>query len=613
MIYGLIGIIRESWYLIMYVRCNPNKKNVKYLSYVEGYRDENGITRQKTIKKIGDWDTLIKLYDDPIAHFNQLAKSAESKISNIKIDTTEELGITNNYKNFGYCIIQRLYDELQLAEITSKVQCQHKTTYSIDQVLRLLVYSRILCPASKNETYNSKGQFFEKFDFSLKQLYRSLDFLAEQKEDILKQIWVQTKTSYERDNTVTYYDCTNYYFEISYNDEDLIDENGKILEKGYRKKGVSKEHRKTPIIQMGLLMDKTGIPLNYEIFPGNESEKTSLLPLLRDTKRTFDVERTILVADRGLNTSDNTYYLAGKNDDSSKHFDGYVYGQSVRGANARFKEWVLKKDYSIDEELDEHGNKITFKHKSRLIAKDVDININNNNEKSKAKTQTYQLQMVYYSEKYAKKQRKEREIALEKANSLIQNPAQYTRATSYGASKYVKNLSYIKDTGEIADSKNLSLNEELVAEEALYDGYYSIVTSETKMSDKELRDIYRGLWKIEESFKVTKSTLETRPVYVWTNEHIEAHFLTCFISLVMIRLLEKRTAGKFSAEQISTSLKNYICTKESHDIYKFGYRDEVIVELEQAFNINLNLKYQSLTKMKEILNPSKKGPKSQQK
>lgn len=146
-------------------------------------------------------------------------------------------------------------------------------------------------------------------------------------------------------------------------------------------------------------------------------------------------------------------------------------------------------------------------------------------------------------------------IVLEKTKSLIQNPAQYTRATSYGASKYVNNLSFVKDTSEIADAKNLSLNEELITEEGLYDGYYSIVTSETIMSDKELRDIYRGLWKIEERFKVTKSTLETRPIYVWTNEHIEAHFLTCFISLVMIRLLEKRTGGKYSAEQISTSLK----------------------------------------------------------
>lgn len=597
----------------MYVRCNPNKKNVKYLSYVEGYRDENGVSRQKTIRKIGDWDELIKLYDDPIAHFNNLAKSSESKVNTIKIDTSEELGITNDYKNFGYCIIQRLYNELKLNEVTNLYQQKHKCTFSFDKILRLLVYSRILHPASKNETFKNKDMYFEKFDFTLKQLYRSLDFIPEQKESILQQLWNNTKDLYQRDISTTYYDCTNYYFEISYNDEDLIDETGVILEKGYRKKGVSKEHRKTPIIQMGLLMDKSGIPLNYELFPGNESEKTSLLPLLRETKKTFGIDRTILVADRGLNTSDNTYFLAGKNDDSCKHFDGYIYGQSVRGASAAFKAWVLQQDYQTDEETNEDGEKIYFKHKSRLFAKDVDVNIDVSKCKRKVKTQTYQLQMVYYSEKYAQKQKKERELVIEKAKSLIKNPSHYTKSTSYGASKYVNNISFVKDTGEIADTKNLTLNEQLVEEEALYDGYYSIVTSEIKMSDKELRDTYRGLWKIEESFKVTKSTLETRPVYVWTAEHIEAHFLTCFISLVMVRLIEKQIQSKYSPERITNSLRKYICTKESHDIYKFGYRDEVIVELEQAFNINLNLKYQSLTKMKEILNPSKKGPKSQQK
>lgn len=597
----------------MYVRCNPNKKNVKYLSYVEGYRDENGVSRQKTIRKIGDWDELIKLYDDPIAHFNHLAKSSESKVNTIKIDTSEELGITNDYKNFGYCIIQRLYNELKLNEVTNLYQQKHKCTFSFDKILRLLVYSRIIHPASKNETFKNKDMYFEKFDFTLKQLYRSLDFIPEQKESILQQLWNNTKDLYQRDISTTYYDCTNYYFEISYNDEDLIDETGVVLEKGYRKKGVSKEHRKTPIIQMGLLMDKSGIPLNYELFPGNESEKTSLLPLLRETKKTFGIDRTILVADRGLNTSDNTYFLAGKNDDSCKHFDGYIYGQSVRGASAAFKAWVLQQDYQTDEETNEDGEKIYFKHKSRLFAKDVDVNIDVSKCKRKVKTQTYQLQMVYYSEKYAQKQKKERELVIEKAKSLIKNPSHYTKSTSYGASKYVNNISFVKDTGEIADTKNLTLNEQLVEEEALYDGYYSIVTSEIKMSDKELRDTYRGLWKIEESFKVTKSTLETRPVYVWTAEHIEAHFLTCFISLVMVRLIEKQIQSKYSPERITNSLRKYICTKESHDIYKFGYRDEVIVELEQAFNINLNLKYQSLTKMKEILNPSKKGPKSQQK
>lgn len=465
-------------------------------------------------------------------------------------------------------------------------------------MLKLLVYSRILYPGSKNATYNNKDKYFEKFDFSLKQMYRSLDYFPFYKNEILKQIWNNSKDKFKRDHTTAYYDCTNYYFEISYNDEDLIDETGTILEKGLRKKGVSKEHRKTPIVQMGLLMDKTGIPLNYGIFPGNESEKNSLLPLLKETRKIYGMERTIIVADRGLNTSDNTYKLSGKNDTQTKHFDGYVYGQSIRGASSEFKEWVLKQsDYISDISENENGKTISFKHKSRLFAKDVNINTH----KGKGKSLTYQKQMVYYSEKYAKKIQREREILVEKAKKLISNPGHFTQANTHGVKKYINNLAFIKETGEIADASNLSLNEAILAEEALYDGYYSIVTSELNLSDKEIRDIYRGLWKIEESFKVAKSTLETRPVYVWLTEHIESHFLICFISLIIMRLLEQQLDGKYSTQKIADSLKNYTCTKEAHDIYKFAYRDEVIEAFEQQLNIDLNLKYQKYTNMKKIL------------
>ena len=203
--------------------------------------------------------------------------------------------------------------------------------YDLNQIFELLIFSRILFPASKNETFNNKDIFFEKFDFSLKDLYRSLDYFNGFRDDILKLIWDNTKDKYNRDTSISYYDTTNYYFEISYNDEDLIDENGTILEKGYRKKGPSKEHRKTPIISMGLLMDKIGIPLSYDLFPGNESEKLQMRPALKSTKAKYGIDRTIIVADRGQNTSDNLVFIAGKNDDDHTNHDGYVYGQSIIG------------------------------------------------------------------------------------------------------------------------------------------------------------------------------------------------------------------------------------------------------------------------------------------
>ena len=213
-----------------------------------------------------------------------------------------------------------------------------------------------------------------------------------------------------------------------------------------------------------------------------------------------------------------------------------------------------------------------------------------------------QKQMVYYSQKYANKQKHDRDMMIQKAKDLINNPNKYTKATSYGAANYVKNLSFVGDTGEIADKTNLLLDEEKIKEEEKFDGYYSIVTSEEKLSDIEIRNIYRGLSKIEETFKVTKSELETRPVYVWTSEHIEAHFLTCFISLVIMRLMENKLDNKFSTKAIIKSLKEYKSSKVENDIYMQNNYTKIIQLFNELYNLNLNKKYMTLSKIKKILN-----------
>ena len=210
--------------------------------------------------------------------------------------------------------------------------------------------------------------------------------------------------------------------------------------------------------------------------------------------------------------------------------------------------------------------------------------------------------MVYYSQKYANKQAHERELAIEKAKDLINNPKKYNQATSYGCTKYINNIKFVEETGEIADGIDLSLKLNKIDEEAKFDGYYSIVTSEKQLSDKEIRDIYKGLWKIEESFKITKSELETRPVYVWTDESIEAHFLSCFVSLVILRLIEQKINRKFSTTKIIEALKNYTSTNIEHDIYLQDFRNDVIKELEVIFNIDLSHKYLTLSQIKKLLN-----------
>lgn len=595
-----------------------------YLSFVQGYRDEYGKIKHRTIKKIGYLDELEKQFDNPIEHFKNIAKEknnneiTEYTIKNLNTKTIDE---NVNSKNLGYIVLKKIYKELQIDNFLSNEQKKLKMKYDLNQIFELLIFSRILFPASKNETFNNKDIFFEKFDFSLKDLYRSLDYFNGFRDDILKLIWDNTKDKYNRDTSISYYDTTNYYFEISYNDEDLIDENGTILEKSYRKKGPSKEHRKTPIISMGLLMDKIGIPLSYDLFPGNESEKLQMRPALKSTKAKYGIDRTIIVADRGQNTSDNLVFIAGKNDDDHTNHDGYVYGQSIIGADKEFKTWAISQDGFVNDYVyDEDGNLVTykeriededgkllryeekpviFKHKSRVYAKKVKIKKDN---KRKVNYTVYQKQMIYYSKQYADRQKHERENAIKKAKDLIENPGKYTQATSYGCTKYINNIRFDEETGEIPKGLELSLKLDKIKEEEKFDGYYSIVTSEKDLSDKEIRDIYKGLWKIEESFKITKSNLETRPVYVWTKEHIEAHFLTCFISLVIIRLLEYKTNRKYSTRKMIDSLKKFNSTNIEHDIYLQNFSNDVIKNFEEIFDVNLSRKYLTLSEIKKILN-----------
>ena len=598
-----------------------------FLVYAQGYR-KNGKVKHKTIEKIGYLDDLKELYDDPLAHFKELAKQKNKediKEYTIKNLNTKIIDNSSKSKNLGYVAIRKIYQELGLEDFFKEKNKSLKIKYNLNKIFSLLVYSRIMYPGSKKETFDKRDRFFEDFEgFDLEDIYRSLDYFTQYKEDIESLLWNTTKETYKRNTDNLYYDCTNYYFEINYNDTDLVDEEGNIIEKNYRKRGPEKNHRPDPIIEMGLLMDSTNIPLSYDLFPGNESEKLSLLPLTRKTKLNCKLGRTVIVADRGLNTSDNIYFLAGNNHNSN--LDGYIYGQSVRGADEEFKNWVLdQKDYVEEIVKDEDGSpetfrqmifennefkgyekkNVIFKHKSRIYPKEINVTIDKNSKKKK-KVRTDQKQMVYYSQKYADKQKRDRNLMIERAKDLIAHPQKYNRVTASGSAAYINNIKFDKSTGVVADGLNLSLKMDKILEEEKYDGYYSIVTSELNMSDTELRHKYRGLAKIEETFKITKSELDGRPVFVWTKEHIESHFLTCFVSLVITRLLEKNLKNKYSIHKIIESLKNYNSIPIEHDICLQNYTDEIITELGKIFNINFSRKYLTLAEIKKIFLTNKK-------
>ncbi len=583
----------------MYLKKSFNKKrNKTQLSFVQGYRID-GKVKHKVIQNLGYLEDYLDKYEDPIAYFQQIAKEWNAKQNvpdTIEVKLSQKLpDQCTNRKNLGYAIIKIIYAKLQIREFLQNKQRQISVEYNLNSIFSLLLFNRFLFPSSKKNAYETKDRFFDSFDFSLDDVYRALGYFNRYSQELQKHLHYRVSSLIGRESEKAYYDVTNYYFEIPYEDEDSKDTQRKVK----RKKGPSKEHRKDPIIQMGLLMDTNGIPMAFHTFSGNESEKTNMLPEIQRVKKDYEIDRIIVVADRGLNTSDNTSILSGTNASDEKNNDGYVYGQSIRGADAEFKKWVLEPDgYVTTMEKNKDGEDIPFKHKSRLYAKE--ITKKDANGVRRLKMTIYQKQMVYYSEKYAKKQKYEREKAVMKAKDLIKNPANYTKATSYGCAAYINNISFSKDTGEIVDGKKLSINEEKIAEEALYDGYYSIVTSEKELSDKEIRDIYKGLWEIEESFKIIKSEFQTRPVFVSTEEHIQAHFLICFVTLLVMRVLEQLIGKCHTVRQIRNSLASYSCSYLDQNYYLFDYRDDVIITMEKTFGLDLSKKIMPLSEIKRI-------------
>lgn len=593
----------------MYLKISRNAKGRASLSICEKYRDP--ITRKpkdRIIRSLGFADTYDHLYDDPIAHFRDVVKQMNEEQKHVSslsvlIDMDEALvPDSSDLKNVGYGFIKRIYKALEIDKFWKGVAKKENTNIDLEKIFSLLVFMRIIRPGSKKDTYEHKDMLFESFDdIKLDDVYRALDYYT--KYDAEFQVWLYDHSAplYKRNIRTTYFDCTNYYYDISKPDIDELDEDGNILKKRYRKYGPEKNHRKDPIIEMGLLIDADAIPLSYGLFPGNESEKVNMLPIIKKAKSRFGLERTIVVADRGLNTSDNIFYLNGNNKKENNPRDGYVYGQSIRGADKEFKKWCIDPEGYQNDKITDGCDTIIFRHKSRIYPKTIHVNVDKDTDHPKKKEITVdQKQMVYYSQKYAEKQALERQRAIQRAEDLIRHPKKYDKVSAKGASGYVKNIAFNKETGEVIDL-NLELDVEKIEEESKYDGYYSIVTSELNMSDIEIRKIYKGLSRIEETFRITKSELDTRPIHVTTNEHIESHFTTCFAAITLLRLLEISLGNKYPAPQIIESLRQFNCVNISSNIYRMTYTNEILKQCGTLHDIDTGKKHRTKEEIRRIL------------
>ncbi len=569
----------------MHLKKTTLKDGRIYLSIVDGFYDKKrGHSRTVTIESLGYLEILEKQYDDPIAFFTQKVEGlkAEKKLQNAPISFdfyhSDKLALNSDIrKNFGYVTLSRIYHELGIHTFLTNRQRHSNEKYDADTIMKMLVFSRLLAPASKKKSFEDRTRFFEKEDYSLDDVYRCLSLFHKHKDTL--QLWINNKIKglYGRDTSLVYYDVTNYYFET-----DKIED--------FRKKGVSKEHRPNPIVQMGLFMDNNGLPITYQLFPGNTNDCLTYRPNLGRIKKDYGLGKVVVVADKGMTTGDNIWYTLSAG-------DGYVFSMSVRGADKELKDYVLK-----NEGYEWLGSE--YKRKSRLYPRPIQVTTVNGR---KMKKTVDEKQVVFYSEKYDKRAKAERAAALAKAQDLIAHPGKYTRATSYGAAGYIKNIDFDKETGEILKpAKALELDLKKLKEDEALDGYYVIITSEYEETDDRIIEMYRGLWRIEESFRVTKSDLEARPVYVSREDHIEAHFLTCFVALVIARILEMKTKHKYSIAKLLESLGKSECSHVQQNYYLFDYFDDVLDDIGSIFNVDFSKRIRSLGEIKKNLADTKK-------
>ncbi len=587
----------------MFLKATKQKNGRINLSFVHGFRDpKTRKVKQKVIENLGYVDEYLHLYEDPIAHFREVARQRTLAMKEGEAKKELFLGTVyadelmkeneNSLKHLGFVPLSSIYHELKLDQFFINRQRSRPIEYSLNDVMQLLVYTRILTPGSKKASFEQKENIATAFNCELHDVYRALDHFAELKEDLLVHLHEQVRFNYKRRTDVVFYDVTNYYFEIDQEDD-------------FRKRGFCKRNTRNPIVQMGLLLDSDAIPITFQLFEGNTHDSQTLMPLMQRTRQDYELGRIITVADKGLNSGDNIAFLMARK-------DGFIFSQKIRGADKSLQNYVFDDEgyrevkgvvKSADGCAEKEGIPI-FCMKSRIYPHEFWIT---HADDIKRKIPIDVKQIVCYNEQYAKRQKYKRAEALEKAQKIVANPKRYNKKDAGGALRYVKDIEYNPETGECLTSKRIPyLDLEKIEQDEKYDGFYAIITSEINMPDKEVVKAYHDLWEIERSFRITKTDLESRPVYVSLKNRIEAHFLTCFIALLVLRLLDKNLKGKHSPEQIISSLKKYQACLIKDNIFKLTYYDSIIRDLGNALKLPLNRRFLTTGDIKQLVADSKK-------
>lgn len=549
---------------------------------------ENGVHSTKVVEKLGTVKDLEEKLNgqDPIEwakkYIEELNKKEKEEKRDVLVKYSPTKIIAKDEQtsfNGGYLFLQKIYYALGLDKICNDISKKYKFTFDLNSILSRLIYSRILFPASKLATSQLSEKFIEQPNFELQHIYRSLEVIAKESDFIQSELYNNSLKISKRNTGVLYYDCTNFFFEIE-------------QESGIKQYGISKEHRPNPIVQMGLFMDGDGIPLAFSINKGNTNEQVTLNPLEKQILSDFNLAKFIVCTDAGLASTSNRKF----NDKDDRAF---ITTQSVKKLKKHLKEWALDplgwqldndiKTYDISE-LDDEKYKDKVFYKERWIKEDG----------------LEQKLIVTYSIKYRNYQQLIRRKQIERAIKTINtNPTKLKKSNQNDYKRFIQKTNCTSD-GEIAEKEIFSIDADLIATEEAYDGFYAVCTN-LEDEASEIVKVNKRRWEIEDCFRIMKSEFKARPVFLSRDDRIEAHFMTCFISLIIYRLLEKELEEKYTCHEILKNLKemNFFQIKGEGYIPTYT-RNDLTDDLHEAFGFRTDYQIVSNQQMKNIFKQTKK-------
>lgn len=583
----------------MYVNITGSKNNKDVYIY-QSFRKANGKPSSRIYKKLGKYNELLQKFSGNEEKMMEWARAEAAKETTLYNQQKEQISVTfsqvaripleeERLFNVGYLFLQQLCSELRFDNICRNIRNRHRFTYNIHAILTDLIYARMLAPSSKMSSYSFCHSLLEPPKYSLQNVYRALSVMAEESDYIQEELYRNSNFVHHRNTKILYYDCTNYYFEIE-------------EESGDKKYGKNKEYRPNPIVTMGLFMDADGIPLAFDIFPGNQNEQLTLKPLETKVIKDFDCSEFIFCSDAGLGSVKNRFLNSFGN-------RSYVITYSLKKMKQEEREIALNptqfrlpgSNKMIDlRTLDETDPEVFH----TIYYKEVPLVTGSMNETI----------IVTYSPKYKAYQQKIRGRQVERAMKMIQGPGKCRRGKNQNdPARFIHKTSVTPD-GEIADQALYALDEERIREEAMYDGFYAVVTN-LEDDPSEIIKINKRRWEIEENFRIMKSDFEARPVYVQRDDRIKAHFLTCYISLLVYRLLEKKLGEEFTCNQILETLREMNMTLLSKDSgYIPAYKRTKLTDaLHNTFKFRTDFEFITKSSMRSIISNTKKAAHSKEK